>query len=31
MGEYVARIFEQLKQSPDTLIEASLNDPDAGR
>jgi glycosyltransferase involved in cell wall biosynthesis len=29
MGEYVARIFEQLKQSPDTLIEASLNDPDA--
>jgi glycosyltransferase involved in cell wall biosynthesis len=27
MGEYVARIFEQLKQSPDTLIEASLNDP----
>lgn len=30
MGEYVARIFEQLKQSPDTLIEASLNDPDQG-
>jgi len=27
MGEYVARIFEQLKQTPDTLIEASLNDP----
>ena len=26
MGEYVARIFEQLKQTPDTLIEASLND-----
>ncbi|MBS28071.1 MAG: glycosyltransferase [Alphaproteobacteria bacterium] len=31
MGEYVARIFEQLKQSPDTLIEASLNDPDTDR
>lgn len=31
MGEYVARIFEQLKQSPDTLIEASLNDPDTER
>lgn len=31
MGEYVARIFEQLKQSPDTLIEASLNDPDIDR
>lgn len=26
MGEYVARIFEQLKQSPDVLIEDSLND-----
>lgn len=31
MGEYVARIFEQLKQSPDTLIEDSLNDPDSIR
>tara|TARA_R110002110_G_scaffold415612_3_gene651829 strand:+ start:19617 stop:20585 length:969 start_codon:yes stop_codon:yes gene_type:complete len=31
MGEYVARIFEQLKHSPDTLIEASLNDPDIDR
>lgn len=29
MGEYVARIFEQLKQSPDVLIETSLNDPDS--
>ena len=31
MGEYVARIFEQLKQSPDTLIEVSLNDPENDR
>ena len=31
LGEYVARIFEQLKQSPDTLIEASVNDHDDAR
>lgn len=31
LGEYVARIFEQLKQSPDTLIEASVNDLDDAR